>query len=567
MLDTIIRGGWVIDGTGTERQRADIGIADGRVTDIGIDLDDARRTIDADGRIVTPGFIDVHTHLDAQPFWDGTLSPSPLHGITSVIGGNCGFTIAPLTDDPADGEYLMRMLARVEGMPLESLQEGVPWNWRTTAEYLDAVEPHLAVNAGYKVGHSALRRVVMGEACTEREATAVELDAMCALLRDGLRAGALGFSSSWSRTHNDADGHMVPSRYASRDELLALSAVVGEFPGTGLEFLPMAGAHEDWAIELMTDMSLAAGGRQLNWNVLTVSAANIDDARHRLRGGTHAAERGGKVVALTVPATFGLRMSFASGFILDALPGWEEAMLLPLEDKKALLADPGQRRRLAESARQDSPFRGIANWDTQIIFDTLAPENDGFAGRTVGDVAAEMGLDPFDALVEISLADGLRTSFGRDDPEQTRADWEARLEIWRDDRAVIGASDAGAHLDMFGTFNFATRLIEGAVRDHGLMPLEEAVAMLTSSQADLYGMVDRGRIAVGGHADLVILDEDTIGSDPLSLRADLPGGATRLYAGATGIDEVLCGGVTVVADGEFTDDRPGRVLRSGTDTR
>lgn len=567
MLDTVVRGGWVVDGTGDDRRRADLGIVDGRIVALGDVDDEAAHTIDADGRVVAPGFIDVHTHLDAQPFWDGTLSPSPLHGVTSVVGGNCGFSIAPLSDDPADGEYLMRMLARVEGMPLEALQEGVPWNWRTTAEYLDAVEPHLAVNAGYKVGHSALRRVVMHEECTGREATPDELTAMCDLLRNGLAAGALGFSSSWSRTHNDADGHMVPSRYAHRDELIELCRVVGEFPGTGIEFLPMAGQHEDWAVELMTDMSLAAGGRQLNWNVLTVTARNLDDARHRMRSGPYAAERGARVVALTVPVTFGLRMSFATGFILDALPGWEEAMLLPREAKKRLLADPEQRRRLEQQAQQESPFRGLAKWETQVIFDTFAPENDGYSGRTVGDVAAELGKEPFDTLVDIALADDLLTSFGREDPFQSREDWEARIGVWRDEHVVVGASDAGAHLDMFGTFNFTTRLIEGAVREHGLIDLEEAVHLLTAKQADLYGLVDRGRIAEGAHADLVVFDEHRIGSDPLSLRADLPGGAARLYAGSTGISDVLCAGVPVVSGGDFTDARPGRVLRSGTDTR
>ena len=567
MLDTVIRGGWLVDGPGDDRRRADLGIVDGRIVALGDVDDEAAHTIDADGRVVAPGFIDVHTHLDAQPFWDGTLSPSPLHGVTSVVGGNCGFSIAPLSDDPADGEYLMRMLARVEGMPLEALQEGVPWNWRTTAEYLDAVEPHLAVNAGYKVGHSALRRVVMHEECTGREATPDELAAMCDLLRSGLAAGALGFSSSWSRTHNDADGHMVPSRYAHRDELIELCRVVGEFPGTGIEFLPMAGQHEDWAVELMTDMSLAAGGRQLNWNVLTVTARNLDDARHRMRSGPYAAERGARVVALTVPVTFGLRMSFATGFILDALPGWEEAMLLPREAKKRLLADPEQRRRLEQQAQQDSPFRGLARWEPQVIFDTFAPENDGYSGRTVGDVAAELGKEPFDTLVDIALADDLLTSFGREDPFQSREDWEARIGVWRDEHVVVGASDAGAHLDMFGTFNFTTRLIEGAVREHGLIDLEEAVHLLTAKQADLYGLVDRGRITEGAHADLVVFDEHSIGSDPLSLRADLPGGAARLYAGSTGISDVLCAGVPVVSGGDFTDARPGRVLRSGTDTR
>ncbi len=198
MFDTLIRGGWVVDGDGGPRRRADVRSVDGRITDIGPDLDTAGATVlDADGRIVCPGFVDVHTHYDAQPFWYCTLSPSPLHFVTTVIGGNCGFTIAPLSDDPADGEYLMRMLSRVEGMPLESLREGVPWDWKSTAEFLDAVDPLLAINAGYKVGHSALRRVVMGEDAVQRKATDAEVAAMADLLRAGLAAGAMGFSSTW----------------------------------------------------------------------------------------------------------------------------------------------------------------------------------------------------------------------------------------------------------------------------------------------------------------------------------------------------------------------------------
>ena len=208
--------------------------------------------------MVAPGFIDVHTHYDAQVFWDGALTPSPLHGVTTRLAGNCGFTIAPLSDDPADGDYLMRMLARVEGMPLESLRDGVPWGWTSTAEYFGEIEGRLGINAGFMVGHSAIRRVVMGEESVTREAKPEELDAMQALLREGLDAGALGFSSSWARTHNDADGHMVPSRYASRDEIVDLCATLAQYEGTSLEFIPMVGPFEPWAVELMAAMSAAA---------------------------------------------------------------------------------------------------------------------------------------------------------------------------------------------------------------------------------------------------------------------------------------------------------------------
>ncbi len=567
--DLLIRGGWIVDGTGAERRRADMVVDSGRITTIGPDLKaDSARVIEADGRMVCPGFVDVHTHYDAQVFWDGTLSPSPLHGVTTIIGGNCGFSIAPLSDDPTDGEYLMRMLSRVEGMPLDSLRTGVPWNWRTTAEYFDAVGPLLAINAGFKVGHSALRRVAMGDEATEREATDREVSAMSSLLRDGLTAGAMGFSSTWSVTHNDPEGRPVPSRLASREEILTLCSVLKEFPGTSLEMLAAAGGPtDDESKALLCDMSLAAGGRQVNWNVMQVTARNLQECLAKLDASTYAAERGAKVVALTVPMVIAARLSLASGFVLDAIPGWEEVMFLPPDDKKRVLSDPEERKRLNCLAQGDHPFRPLANWGAMTIFDTVAEENQSYAGRTVADIAAERSCDPFDALLDIALADDLLTSFGYSEVQASREDWEARVGIWRDGRAVIGASDAGAHLDLLATFNYPTRVLAEPVREHGLLSFEEAVYRMTAVQADLYGLVDRGRLSEGAYADLIIVDESVVASNPITLRPDLPGGAARLYAGASGIDDVLVAGTPVVTDGKFTDHRPGRVLRSGADSR
>ncbi len=565
MLDVIIRGGEVVDGSGAPRRRADVAIEGDRIVEIGRVDATAGTEIDATNRIVCPGFIDVHTHLDAQVFWDTTLSPSPLHGVTSVIGGNCGFTIAPLSDDPADGDYLMRMLSRVEGMPLESLQAGVPWNWTTTGEYLDSFDD-LAVNAGFKVGHSALRRVVMGDDAVRREATPDEVTAMQALLRAGLEAGAIGFSSSWARTHNDPMGNMVPSRYASRDELIELARVCCEFEGTALEFIPCIGAFDDWAAELMADMSVAAQS-PLNWNVLNVAAKLRDEAGEKLAASDVAAAKGGRVVALTVPMDLDLRLSFAGGFILDALPDWEQVMLLPKAEKMAVLADPEQRRRLDDLAQQEGPLRPVAHWAKKVIFDVVSPDNAQYRGRTVGEIAEEEGKTPFDALVDIALTDELATSFGNPVRDVPRADWETRLEVWRDHRAVIGASDAGAHLDVFLTANYATTMLQHAVRDHSLLPIEEAIHLLTDVPAQLYGLRDRGRIEPGLLADLVVLDETTVGSGETRTRVDLPADAPRLYADAVGIDHVLCNGVPIVRNGRFTDARPGTRLRSGRDTR
>ncbi len=542
MLDVVIRNGRVVDGTGVPARAADVGIAGDRIVAVGTVEAQGAREIDATGRVVAPGFVDVHTHYDAQVFWDGALTPSPLHGVTTALAGNCGFTIAPLADVDSDNDYLMRLLARVEGMPLESLQEGVPWNWRTTGDYLDALDGQLGINAGFMVGHSALRRVVMGRAAVEREATVDEVARMTALLHEGLEAGGLGFSSSWSRTHNDADGHMVPSRYASTDELLALSGALASHEGTSLEFLPMVGAFEDWTFELMSAMSRAAHS-PLNWNVLGVVAKTMDHVEHQLTAGDHAAAHGGRVVALTVPMSVPLRLSFRSGFVLDAIPGWEELMLAPLDAKVAVFRDPEARAKLDVLAqRRDNPMRHLAHWERFQILDVVAPENEPYAGRTVGEVAAELGRSSWDTLCDIALADELNTGFGMTPRPDTVDDWRARAQVWRDHRALVGASDAGAHLDMLMTANFATQML-AAVREYDLMPLEEAVHLVTQVPAEFYGLRDRGTLAEGALADVVVFDPATIDTQPVEMRYDLPGGAGRLVADAVGVDHVLVNGV------------------------
>jgi N-acyl-D-aspartate/D-glutamate deacylase len=566
MLDVLITNGTLVDGTGGPSRQGDLGIRDGRIVaiaDCGGITEEARETIDATGKVVSPGFVDVHTHYDAQAFWDGTLSPSPYHGVTSVVAGNCGFSIAPLA--PEAGEYLMKMLSRVEGMPLESLREGVPWNWQSFGEYLEQLDGRLSVNAGFMVGHSAIRRTVMGERAVGHEATPEELQAMVELLRQSLREGGLGFSSTISSTHNDYDGNPVPSRHASKEEMITLARQVRDFEGTTIEFLPGVGWGEE-AAEYMADLSLAAN-RPVNWNVLVPNSQNRDQAKAQLAATDIARSRGAEVVALTVPQPMTIRINLDSGFVFDALHNWAPFFQLSKAEKLAVLKDPVKRKQLDEDARNPaSPMHMLANWENFTIDQVQKESLQRYRGRRIGEIAAEEGKTPFDAMIDIAVEDDLQTYFMPPTMGEDDETWKMRGELWHDDRTLIGASDAGAHLDMIDTFAFSSQVLGEGVRKRKLISMEEAIRQLTDVPARYYGLRERGRLEVGFHADVVVFDPDEIGLGATYTRYDLPGGAGRLYADANGIEHVFANGVEIVRQGEDTGARPGVVFRSGRDT-
>ncbi|HEB91407.1 MAG TPA: D-aminoacylase [Deltaproteobacteria bacterium] len=564
MLDVVIRNGTIVDGRGTPSRRGDLGIRDGRIAAVGEVAEEAATSIDASDRVVAPGFIDVHTHYDAQAFWDGTLSPSPYHGVTTVMAGNCGFSIAPLS--PEAGPYLMRMLARVEGMPLESLEVGVPWDWTSFGDYLSRLEGRLSVNAGFMVGHSALRRVVMGDRAVGEEATSEELAKMVDLLRASLAEGGMGFSSTISSTHNDAEGNPVPSRHASREEMLTLARQVRDFPGTTIEFLPGVGWGEEEA-RYMADLSLVAN-RPVNWNVLAPASGNEEMVEAQLAATDLARRRGAEVIALTVPQPMRIRINLHSGFLFDAFHGWAPLFRMPIEERRRFLRDPANRARLDADARSEKSglMRGLARWEHFVVDQVRSESLSDLRGRSIGEIAKERGQPPFDTLVEIALEDDLQAYFmpptlGTDD-----ASWAIRGRVWQDDRTVIGASDAGAHLDMIDTFAFSTRVLGTGVRERGLIALEEAIRQLTDVPARLYGLKERGRLSPGWHADVVVFDPDRIGIGETYTKYDLPAGAGRLYADATGIEHVFANGVEIIRRGKDTGNRPGAILRSGRDT-
>ena len=567
MLDLLIRDAEIVDGTGAPARHGDVGISNGRIAAMGEVDDIATKTVDAQGQTLAPGFVDLHTHYDAQLFWDPTASPSVQHGVTTVFGGNCGFTLAPASSDQHD--YLTRMLARVEGMPLDALRAGLDWGWASFGDWLDRLDGRIAVNAGFLVGHSALRLAAMGGDAVGGEATPEQIEKMVAVLHDALSAGGLGLSTSQSPTHNDGSGQPVPSRSASRDELVALAAGLRDHPGTTLEaIIPgcLSGFTDD-DIALLTDMSMAAG-RPLNWNLLGVSASNPDGHRRQLRASEVATQRGGRVVALTLPQAMKIRLSFLSGFVLDGLPGWRDTVHLPVAERLKALADPHVRRRLAEGAasKEAGMLRGLAQWDRLVIVETFAAQNADATGRSVGDIAAARGGEPFDTLLDIVIADELRTGLSPPLTGDDAADWKMRAEVWRHPGAVIGGSDAGAHLDMMCGAIYTTSLLGRGVREHRVVTLEEAVRLITDVPARFYGLTERGRIAPGWHADLVLFDPATVDHGPERTRYDLPAGAPRLVADAYGISSVWVAGVEVCRDGAATGALPGTVLRSRRDT-
>lgn len=571
-MDLVITNATIVDGTGAPPRRGDVGIDAGRIVAVGgpgsVPTDEATRTIDADGLILSPGFIDPHTHYDAQLLWDPTASPSNIHGVTTVIAGNCGFTLAPVNE--GDGGYTAAMLARVEGMPLPALEEGIDWRWTSFFEYLDRLDGNLGVNAGFLVGHCAVRRRVMGADAVGNEATPEQLDEMRKLLAESLAAGGLGFSTTRARTHSDGDEQPVASRWATEDEVLALAEVVSEHEGTTLEFASdgCLDGFEDDEVDFMIRFSLT-GKRPLNWNVLTVDSHAPERYRNQLAAMDRCSDAGAKVVALTMPVIVPMNMSFLNFCALNLMPDWGDILGLPLAERMERLRDPETRRFMQDRAASPDAgvFARLTGWDGYVIGDTFSEANDGLTGRRVVDIASERGDEnPFDTLLDIVLEDDLRTVLWPGATDNDPESWELRRQAWDHPSVMLGGSDAGAHLDRMQGSGYPTRFLGDCIRGRKLVPVERAVQMMTQVPAELFGLRDRGVIAEGAIADLVLFDPETVDSEMLTLVDDLPGGCKRLHAGSQGVRHVFVAGTETVTDGAPTGALPGAVLRSGRDT-
>jgi len=566
MLDVVVRGGTIVDGTGSAPTRGDLGIAAGRIVAVGTVEDSAAREVDAGGLLVCPGFVDPPTHYDAQLFWDPSASPSSWHGVTSVIGGNCGFTLAPL--DASDADYTRRMMAKVEGMPLAALEAGVPWDWKGFDEYLARLDGHVGVNAGFLAGHCALRRCVLGDEASGRSSTPAEQERIAALLDAALDAGALGLSTTRSPTHTDGDDAPVPSRAASVEEVMELCAVVGRHPGTTLEAIieGCLSRFSDEDMDLLATMS-ATAGRPLNWNILGVAAADPDRPWHQLEASARARAAGGRVVALTMPVLVPMTMSLGGFCALWLIPGWGEVLKLPVPERIRHLLDPDARATMLAAARASTlSYTRLAEFGNYVIGDTFSPANEGLSGRRVDDIARERATDPFTCVAEIAAADDLRTVLWPQPTSDTDADWDLRRRVWDHPDVLLGGSDAGAHVDRSCGAPYPTRFLGDTLRGRRLLPVERAVQLISDAPARLFGLRGRGRLVPGFAADVVLVDPTTVDAGAPRLVTDLPDGSPRLLSDAVGVPHVFVNGVAIIDGGTPTGATPGVVMRSGRDT-
>jgi len=562
MFDLVIRGGEVCDGTGAPRRRSDVAIEGGKVVALGVGLGPARRTLDAEGRIVAPGFIDLHTHYDCQVSWDRALTPSCFHGVTSVVMGNCGFSIAPCR--AADRETLMRMLLYVEGMPTEALRAGIDWQWETFPEYLDTLERwRPALNVATFVGHSAVRFWVMGAAAVEREATEAELERMRACVREAVRAGACGFSTSESTTHFFGDGTHIPSRVAARREILELAAVLRELGRGVVEVAPLhliGGTDGKLEDQRFYAEIAAVSGRPVAWAPLLHSPFDPEGCLRIIDEARELQQRGLEVVPQVGCRPLDVRINFAvSGIATENNPFWRPILQKPEPERRALFASAEFREELRAMSSSGSWVAALGpSWQQIFLRWSPLPEHAALVDLPVAAIARERGADEVDTLLNLSLESDLRCQFGI---PLMNVDDEIVARLLRHPAGVLALSDAGAHVDTLSDQGFSTHLLSHWVRERRAFPLEEAVRMLTSAPARLYGIAGRGELRPGYAADVAIFDPETVGLRRTELVTDLPGGAARLVQQAVGVDWVIVNGEVLVDHGVLGTSRAGQVLR------
>lgn len=554
--DLLINNGSVIDGTGSPARHADIAVSDGSIVEIGQINGRARRVIDAADCVVAPGFIDPHTHYDAQICWDGAVTPSSWHGVTSVVMGNCGVGIAPCL--PASREIAMRDLVNVEAIPYEVLERGITWDWETFPEYLDAAERRQpALNLAFLAPLTPFRHYVMGEESMEREATPEETLRIQALLADAMDAGAFGFSSTILNQHLGFQGRPLACRNASRDELKAYCNVL-KAKGKGaieVALTRQIGVLEEEQCEVL-DLLLEESGRPVTFIALFDRDDISEAVRDTLRRAAPMIERGARPQTSPLPLTREINMR--SPFSFAAFPSWKRVFADKSKSAQAAVyGDRAFRDQFREDLKQPLTF---GNWERITLHEARSPENKPFEGHSVAEIARTLGKDPVDTFLDITLADDLESEFTMSS-FNTRVDRMA--EILNNPAVLIGLGDGGAHVDMLCDSGYPTYLLGTWVREREVLSLEHAVQRLTSDPADMFGITGRGRLAAGLAADITIFDATTVGSNNRGERRyDLPGGGKRMVMPSRGVEHTIVNGELTYSEGQLVGAAGGQLLRS-----
>jgi N-acyl-D-amino-acid deacylase len=553
--DMIIKNGKVIDGSGLPGFHGDVAVNGGRIVEIGKVSGEGRQVLNADGLVVAPGIIDNHTHYDAQVTWDPLCTYSCYHGITTVVMGNCSLAMAPAHRE--DREMLSGVLSHVEAIPLEAIQAGVNWSWETIPEYLDALDQRLGINVAALIGHSAVRRYVMGEASQERHATDDEVAAMKAIVREGLEAGAVGVSFERNLRHFDWNGRLAPTNLASEEEIFAVAGVADEVGRGVIQF----GGDRSISTKLAK-----ASRRPVFYGNITQQAVAPDKWRKQLGEAESLMRQGHRGYQFVMPRPGDLRYTLRTAQHFDAMATWKNVMLLPHDLRTQAFRDPETRAKLHREAVEtpmDTNRAGdfTRRWDLQFVFKPALAKNQHLTGKSVADIAREQNKDVLDAFLDLALEENLETEFER---REVNSDQAAMTALLTSPYTVIGQSDGGAHVVFRTDYSYSTYLLSHWVREKEIMSLEDAIRKLTFVPASLFGFSDRGLVRPGMAADLMVFDPATISPLEPGEAHDLPGGAKRRKQLAKGIEWTVVNGQVLMEKGEHTGAYPGKVARSSS---
>jgi N-acyl-D-amino-acid deacylase len=557
--DVVIKGGRIYDGSGLPSYFGDVAINGDRIVEVGRINDSARRVVNAEGLAVSPGFIDFHTHMDAQLLWDPLATSSCFHGVTTLIPGNCGLSLAPCR--PQDRDNVIGSFVRVEAMPSQVLRQAVKWEWTSFPQYLDRLQEKLGVNVAALMGHCAVRQFVMGEESSERAATPDEIAQMKSLVREGIKAGAIGFSTNQNRRHMREDGRPIPSRLATDEEIVELASVLGELNCGSMQIsrgtLGTARPVEE-DIDFFRRLASTSGRPVIwqsiahRWNAPELWRKLLDLAQHSLASGAAS-------YPLTNARLFNGRFTLKNAQTFDDLPSWKQVMFAPVEQRGKLFSDAERRRKLRFEAVEDTrPTTFSRRWDQIFLIKAAQPKNHQLEGKSIEAIAQSLNKDVIDTFLDIAVEENLETLF----QNSGSRDEEATAEILRSPITLVGQSDAGAHLIYHAGYGYATRFLGYWVREKAVMPLEEAIRKLTFMVALVFGLHDRGLIRPGMAADLVLFDPQTVRECEPEMVNDLPGGEKRLIQRAIGVKTTMVNGAILVQDGEHTGAFPGRVLKN-----